>query len=208
MSRSGLALSGETCRYGRGLAVVLGFGVLATGGGVAQGNAPVRSTRYTEVCTLLFDRDAKRPTRVQDDASACLAQAGRALKSSPRDRLVLVATADRNKDDESGHGTARVEQDMNGEDVRYADVAAYRAVNTKAYLVRYLHVDARRIVPLTTYEDGQWLRLYLVPNDVDFKSAYGKATAPILMRPCTVAPCARGAEEYLLAQPRGPIPGK
>lgn len=155
---------------------------------------------------LHFDQDARRPARVEDGAKACLESARRALLAAPASKLFLVATADRQKDNEAGHGEARIGQDMSGEDLRYADVAAYRAVNTKDYLVRWLQVDPKRIVPFTTYEDGQWLSVYLVKNDVSFKSGYGKEIAPILSRPCTVAPCAKGVEEFLVAQPRVRIP--
>jgi hypothetical protein len=86
-------------------------------------------------------------------------------------------------------------------------VAAYRAVNTKAYLVRWMQTDPKLIVPLTTYEDGQWLEIYLVKDGVSFKSGYSKETAPIMSKPCTVAPCASGVEEFLVAQERERIPG-
>ena len=162
-------------------------------------------TDYTRICRISFDKDKRRPARVEDDALPCLLQAARALTAAGGARLYFVATADRTRDNDVAHGEEREEQDMTGEDLRYADVAAYRAVNTKAYMVQWLRADPKRIIPLTTYEDGQWLDIYLVPDAVNFKRSYAKATAPILSRPCTVAPCATGNEEFLLAQPRGQI---
>ena len=145
------------------------------------------------------------PARVEDSAAPCLMQAKQALAADPSRSLYLVAAADKVKDNVAGHGRTRTGQDMSGEDLRYADVAAYRAINTKAYLVRWLGVDPARIIPLTSYEDGQWLELYLIKKGIVFKAVYGKATAPILVRPCTVAPCPHGPEEFLVAQPREKI---
>jgi hypothetical protein len=179
--------------------------MFASGTLISQSGAPPLSQGIVRVCTIYFDKDAQRPARVEDSAQPCLTSAKKALLALPSGKLYLVATADRQKDNEAGHGKARVEQDMSGEDLRYADVAAYRAVNTKDYMVRSLHMNPTRIVPFTTYEDGQWVEIYLVKEGVSFKSSYPKEIAPILSRPCTVAPCATGVEEFLIAQPRDRI---
>lgn len=161
--------------------------------------------QYTKVCTIFFDKDAKQPARVEDQALACLVRSQQALAGQHGAVLYFVATADRVKDNEAGHGKERVEQDMSGEDLRYADVAAYRAVNTKAYMVRWMHVDPKQIVPLTSYEDGQWLEIDIASRNTAFKSAYPRPTAPILARPCTVQPCASPGEEFLIPQQRSKI---
>lgn len=165
------------------------------------------SQGFTRVCVISFDKDRRHPARVEDSAAACLFEAKQMLAVHADASLYLVGSADKMKDNVVSHGRERTEQDMTGEDLRYADVAAYRAINTKAYLVRWLSMDAARIVPVTTYEDGQWVALCLVANDTSFKKAYSKETAPILSRPCTVKPCATGPEEFLLAQPRERIAG-
>jgi hypothetical protein len=183
------------------LLLFVAVAVLLAGEGVAA----VASPGVASLCTILFDQDAHRPARLEDSAAACVLHASQSLRAHPHHTLYLVGTADRVKDNQPGHGRARAEQDMSGEDLRYADVAAYRALNTKAYMVRWLHADPTRIVPLTTYEDGQWVAVYEVANDVPFKKIYGKETAPILARPCTVKPCATGPEEFLLPQEREPI---
>ena len=162
---------------------------------------------YTRICAISFDKDAKRPARVEDQALPCLLHAKRVLAEQPGSLLYFVATADRLKDNEAGHGEERVDQDMSGEDLRYADVAAYRAVNAKAYMVRWMHINPRQVVPLTSYEDGQWLEIDIAAKSVAFKSAYPRLTAPILSRPCTVSPCATSDEEFLIAQQRSRIPG-
>lgn len=173
---------------------------------VTVGHAQTLPAGINKLCTIYFNKDARRPARVEDAAKPCLLQATRALAAAPGSKLYLVGTADRQKDNEAGHGKARTEQDMTGEDLRYADVAAYRAVNTKAYLVRWLQANPKLVVPLTSYQDGQWVEFYLVKDGVSFKAGYGKATAPIMSRPCTVPPCAVGVEEFLVAQQRERIP--
>lgn len=184
--------------------VLLAF-LFACGALIGQSAAPPLPQGIVKVCTIYFDKDAQRPARVEDSAQPCLISAKKAMLALSSSKLYLVATADRQRDNEAGHGKARVEQDMSGEDLRYADVAAYRAVNTKDYMVRWLHMNPTRIVPFTTYEDGQWVEIYLVKEGDSFKAAYPKEIAPILSRPCTVAPCATGVEEFLIAQPRDRI---
>ncbi len=165
------------------------------------------SQGMTRVCIISFDKDTRHPARVEDSALACLLQARQMLATHVDASLYLVGTADKVKDNVVSNGHERTEQDMTGEDLRYADVAAYRAINAKAYLVTWLSMNPARIVPVTTYEDGQWVALYLVTKNTSFKKTYSKETAPILSRPCTVKPCATGPEEFLLAQPRERIAG-
>jgi hypothetical protein len=64
----------------------------------------------------------------------------------------------------------REDEDAIGFDVRLEDLSAYRAVNTKWYLVGYLNADAKRILP-TTDESyfAQSATFYLVPGSADFQ---------------------------------------
>jgi len=61
------------------------------------------------------------------------------LKADPDRKLVLVGVKDPGKDHEATeNGPDREEEDATGFDVRLEDLPAYRAVNTKWYLVHYL----------------------------------------------------------------------
>ena len=90
-----------------------------------------------------------------------------------------------------------------GADVRFEDLAAYRAVvNTKGYLVRWLHLDPTRILPTTNeWIDGQYVSFYLVPGDANFNKNY-LGTTKTNENPCTIKPCYSPDEETLTAQPR------
>jgi hypothetical protein len=186
---------------------VLGAACVSASSSFGQPDVSRPSQGMTRVCVISFGKDPSRPARVEDSAAACLLQAKQMLAAHADASLYLVGAADKIKDNAASHGHQRAEQDMTGEDLRYADVAAYRAINTKAYLATWLSVNPTRIVPVTTYEDGQWVALYLVTKNTCFKRTYSKETAPILSRPCTVKPCATGPEEFLLAQPRERITG-
>ena len=156
-----------------------------------------------KVCSIQFDKDAKFLARVEDSALPCLQQAAKSLKDNPAKKLVLVGTADILKDVRAvKNGEMRETEDKTGADVRFEDLAAYRAVNTKGYLVRWLHLDPARILPTTNeWIDGQYVGFYLVPGDADFNHNYLQTTKTN-ENPCTIKPCYTPDEESLKVQPR------
>jgi hypothetical protein len=160
------------------------------------------------VCEISFDKDAKRPARVEDGALDCLQKAAQLLQGSPRQKLVIVGTSHPLLDhEEKDHGMEREVEDASGEDIRFEDVAAYRAVNTKAYLTKWYGIAPDRIIPTTDeYKLGRKAILYLVPGDANFKHNYLKTTATN-ENPCTVKPCYPPKEDSLLAQNRDKIHG-
>jgi len=164
-----------------------------------------------KLCSIPFEKDARRPTRVQDDALSCLQDVAARLKSSADHKLVLVGVADPVKDHEgTDKGKERDAQDMSGLDTRYDDIAAYRAVNAKAYLVKWLGISSERLIPTTNESrKGQDVAFYLVPADADFLHNYLNTTRTN-EDPCTVKPCYDPREESLDPQPRAKIlaPGK
>ena len=82
------------------------------------------------LCTISFDRDAKRPTRVDNEAKACLDDISLALQRDPGAKLGIVGNA--------------------GTDEKMATRrAAERAVNEKAYLVNDKGIDSSRILVFT-----------------------------------------------------------
>jgi len=121
-------------------------------------------------------------------------------------KLVLVGMKDLSKDHEaSWNGGMRETEDTTGYDIRLEDLAAYRSLNTKGYLVRWYRIDPSRILPTTDESHfGQTVTLYLVPGDADFNRNY-LGTTKTNERPCTVKPCYPADEESLAAQPRSRI---
>ncbi len=83
-----------------------------------------------QLCTISFDRDAKRPTRVDNEAKACLDDIALALQRDPGAKLGVVGSADPSE----RTATQR---------------AAERAVNEKAYLVNDKGIDSSRILVFT-----------------------------------------------------------
>ena len=96
-----------------------------------------------EICTVAFDKNTVRPARVQNDALPCLERSAHFLREHPDRQLVLVGAKDPKRDHEPAYvDPAREEEDISGFAVRLEDLSAYRAVNTKWYLVHDLHSDA------------------------------------------------------------------
>jgi len=161
-----------------------------------------------KLCAIEFDKDSRRPARVEDQALPCLEQAAQKLKDTPGVKLVLVGVAHPLYDHaEAERGMERMSEDATGLDVRFSDVAAYRAINTKAYLVQWLHADATRIIPTTDeYTLARRVLVYIVPGDADFNHNYTKTT-PTNESKCTIKPCPIATEDVLTPQPRGRIVG-
>ena len=174
---------------------------------IGRGQAQSLPSEVEKVCSIRFDKDAKRPARVEDSALSCIKEAVKRLREKPEVKLVLVGVADTVKDhgaDENGH--MRETEDATGLDVRWEDLAAYRSLNAKWYLTRWYGIDPSRILPTTDESiQGQDVTFYLVPGAADFNRNY-LGTTKTNERPCTVKPCYSPDEESLKAQPRSRIP--
>jgi hypothetical protein len=159
-----------------------------------------------KLCTIQFDKDLRRPARVEDSALPCLKDVAKTLKARPDRKLVLVGVSDPVKDhEEKDAGMERETEDKTGLDIRFEDTSAYRAVNTKSYLVSQLGIDPSRILPTTNEgRHGQDVAFYLVPADADFTHNYLNTTRTN-EHPCTVKPCYDRREETVEAQPRSAI---
>jgi hypothetical protein len=156
-----------------------------------------------KLCSIQFDKDEKRPARVEDSALPCLKEVVKTLKQRPDRKLVLVGVSDPVRDhEEKDAGEEREGEDMTGLDIRYEDTSAYRAVNTKDYLTRFYGIAPSLILP-TTNENrhGQDVAFYLVPGDADFLHNYLDTTRTN-ERVCTVKPCYDKREESDSPQPR------
>ena len=172
----------------------------------AKARAALLPAGVERLCAIQFDRDQQRPARVEDSALPCLALAVKRMAADANVKLVLVGMKDPAKDHEaSENGKMRETEDTTGNDIRLEDLAAYRSLNTKGYLVRWNGIDPARILPTTDESHyGQTVTFYLVPADADFNHNY-LGTTKTNERPCTVKPCYTADEESLAAQPRSRI---
>ena len=111
------------------------------------------------LCPITFDKDKRRPTRVDNEAKACLDQVTDALKNDPTSTVVVVGEAD-----------AKEKTPPKSKHAKVQDFAAERAVNTKDYLVNEEQsgIDASRVIVRTGAADSQTVEDYLVPAGATF----------------------------------------
>jgi hypothetical protein len=105
---------------------------------------PPPAVSSSSLCSISFERDKKRPSRVDNEGKACLDDLALALQRSTDATLDLVGNANTGESDPS-------------------KMAAERAVNTKDYLVKEKGIDASRIVVFTGSEDAKSVTTTLVP---------------------------------------------
>ena len=126
---------------------------------------PVPKTQT--LCSINFDRDTKRPARVDNEAKACLDDVALNLQRSADATAVLV-----------GDKAAATPTPKNKKAAKAAaDLAAQRAVNTKAYLVTEKGIDASRISVRTGTADANQVQNYLVPAGATFDNDVPGTTA-------------------------------
>jgi len=118
------------------------------------------------LCSLSFEKDKARPTRVDNEAKACLDQVALSLQQQSDAKAVVV-----------GHSDSAEKAKLEKEQARAAknkrmktpiDPAAQRAVNAKDYLVTEKGIDGSRISAATSPTDGQTVEDYLVPAGANF----------------------------------------
>jgi len=102
------------------------------------------------LCSIDFSRDDARPTRVDNEAKACLDSDALALQQNPDDTLVIVGDAENN---EGSGGNA-----------------AQRAVNTKNYLTTEKGIDPARITVVTGIDSTKGVQTYRVPPGAVYTS--------------------------------------
>ena len=113
---------------------------------------PPLTQHVSLLCSIDFVRDTQRPTRVDNEAKACLDGIALNLQQQPNASLVVV-------------GEATVPETQ-----RDPNMAAQRAVNTKEYLTVDQGIDPSRIVVVTGGEGTQAAEDYLVPQGATFTS--------------------------------------
>ena len=106
--------------------------------------APPPAPQVSNLCSINFDRDKRRPTRVDNEAKACLDDISLNLQRTSDAKLAVVGNA------ASGERMGNKQ-------------AAERAVNTKDYLVKEKGIDASRISVYTGTQDGKTVTTTLIP---------------------------------------------
>ncbi len=105
---------------------------------------PPPAPEVSTLCSVNFERDKRRPTRVDNEGKACLDDVSLKLQQSSDAKLAVVGNAASNEK----HGS---------------ELAAKRAVNTKDYLVKEKGIDASRISVYTGTQDGKTVTTTLIP---------------------------------------------
>jgi outer membrane protein OmpA-like peptidoglycan-associated protein len=105
---------------------------------------PPPAPTTSSLCSVNFERDKRRPTRVDNEGKACLDDVALNLQRSSDAKLAVVGNA------------ASTEK-------RGSTLAAQRAVNTKQYLVTEKGIDASRISVYTGTQDGKTVTTTLIP---------------------------------------------
>ena len=112
------------------------------------------------LCSISFSKDTKRPTRVDNEAKACLDQVALSLQNQSDAKAVIV-----------GESTAAEKTPKTGKHAMQTEhYAEQRAVNTKEYLVTEKGIDASRISVATGTSDSQSVENYLVPAGATFST--------------------------------------
>ncbi len=127
------------------------------------------------LCSISFTTDKGRPTRVDNEAKACLDQVALDLKQQADAKAVVVGQSD---DKEKARTAKEQKYAEHHKRAKVEDYAAQRAVNAKEYLVTDQGIDASRITALTSATDGQTAQNYLVPAGADFSSDV-QGTSPV-----------------------------
>ena len=121
--------------------------------------APIPHTQA--LCSITFSKDKKRPTRVDNEAKACLDEVALDLQKQSDAKAVIVGEATVAEKTLPKH---------HRKSAKVPDVAGERAVNTKEYLVTEKGIDASRVSVATGTTDGQTVEDYLVPSGATFSS--------------------------------------
>jgi len=143
---------------------------------------PPPAPKMSSLCSLSFDKDTKRPTRVDNEAKACLDDIALTLQKQSDATAAVVGSADAKE--EAAYTKAAKRKHS-----KAVEPAAERAVNAKDYLVTDKGIDASRITVYTDATDGKKVADYLIPAGASFDVAGAtKVTADV--KPVTRKPLA------------------
>jgi outer membrane protein OmpA-like peptidoglycan-associated protein len=112
---------------------------------------PPPAVTTTSLCSISFERDKRRPARVDNEAKACLDDIALNMQRSSDAKLAVIGNA--SSSEKTG-----------------SKLAAARAVNAKEYLVTEKGVDASRISVYTGSQDGKTVASTLIPTGATLDS--------------------------------------
>jgi hypothetical protein len=110
------------------------------------------------LCSISFDRDSKRPTRVDNEGKACLDDLTLAAQRDSSSTLALIGNETEKEKTPAKHRKMA------------SKYAAERAVNTKDYLVKEKGLDASRIKVYTGSDDSRSVASMIIPAGADTSS--------------------------------------
>jgi len=111
----------------------------------------------SSLCTVSFDRDHRRPTRVDNEAKACLDDIALNAQRDPQAKLAITGSSEPVK--------VEGKKDREQREAEWTTKrAAERAVNTKAYLVEEKGVYASRIEVFTSTAGTNTAATTLIPT--------------------------------------------
>jgi len=119
------------------------------------------------LCSLSFEPDKKRPTRVSNEAKACLDEIALNLQAHPDAKAVLVADSTAKEKETTAKQEERAAKHKHAKVEHFAE---QRAVNAKDYLVKEKGIDPARIAIATGTGDDQNVQDYLVPAGASFSA--------------------------------------
>ena len=120
---------------------------------------PPPAPKVQTLCSIQFNHDKRRPTRVDNDAKGCLDDVALNLQRSSDATLVVVGNSAPVPEARGRHRRHHVSAE---------ELAAQRAVNTKNYLVTEKGIDASRISVRTDNSGQNEVQNYLVPSGANF----------------------------------------
>ena len=122
---------------------------------------PPPAPKTSSLCTVNFERDKKRPTRVDNEGKACLDDVALNLQRSSDAKVALAGSAD----SKEKHGDT---------------VSSERALNAKEYLVKDKGIDASRVATYTSTTEGKTVTTTLIPAGATFStSGLTEVTEPV-----------------------------
>ena len=136
---------------------------------------PPPAPKTQALCSLSFDKDTRRPTRVDNEAKACLDDVALSLQKESDAKAVLVGNAN---DKEKAKTAKQQAYAAKHKRAKVQDFAAERAVNAKDYLVTEKGIDASRVSVATGTDSSQKVEDYLVPAGANFSSDV-QGTTPV-----------------------------